>query len=255
MTRRSLTLQQVIEARDRAAQGEATKRIAQHLGRPHGVIWNAIHGRTYAWVKDPAPLPVGTPKPAKLYTCANPHCSRQFPPGHGRKCRACTSYYYRHGRHRKPDQIHGPGYIHLPKDTIKRLHHRYRSGESIADLARELGLADETIRRRFRAYGLPCNQTCAGRRQRLTPGLVLQVRRLHHIEGIPINELAQTYGINYQTLYSAIVGATWRHIDGLPSKPEKAMTPCARCGLMSHQPLCRFCRHEAANKGGDHISP
>lgn len=252
-SRSKLTRYQVAEGRRRAAQGQTIRQIARDLEAEYQYLWNAIRGKTFAWLKKPPPIPVGTPVPDVIYTCANPNCGEQFPPGHGRLCGACTAYLWRHGRHRDPNTPHSNHYIKIPQTRLKALYRRYLAGESLESLAETTHYSAETIRRRFHEYDLPLADTNAGRRQVLTASLVRSLRHLAHKENRPVSELANQYHLNYQTCYSAVMGHTWRSAGGPLPEPESKQTPCRHCGLLSQQPICRFCRSE--RKGGDSISP
>jgi hypothetical protein len=49
---------------------------------------------------------------------------------------------------------------------------------------------------------------------KLTKAVVLEARKLFD-EGFDIPSIVEQYGINYHTMYQAVKGLSWRHLNGI----------------------------------------
>lgn len=95
------------------------------------------------------------------------------------------------------------------------LYEKYKSGESLSKIANTLPFSDETLRRRFKTAGFSLRNN-GGKRVRLTPQKVRRARGLHYQDGMRVKDISELMGIGYNTIYSAITGATWADVGGLP---------------------------------------
>lgn len=247
MAKPHLIAEQVKEARRRAWAGESVKEIALDLGVAYNVVWWAIRGISWRSIKEPPPLPQGMLQ--KLYParrCRNPKCRQVMAKGEHLAdglCPACYHWRLRNpGRQRDPADPRREQRIQIP--DLADLYRRYRAGASVAELVEGREFSAETLRRRFveSAHQRRANTEHI---RRLTPGKVEWARRLHYEDGWPISEVAERLGCNYMTLYDAVVGKTWRHAGG-PLPALKPSCRCRRCGILTTQAVCHFCKEEVA---------
>lgn len=240
----TMMLWQVQKARRLAWDGLNAREIAKQMRLAYGPVYNAIIGHTWYSVQSPPPLPVGTLKERKkrpIRTCSN--CGKQYQRGGTTKrCGACSTYFHRHGVERL---VSGELYkrARISPRSLEQLYKRYLAGESIESLAESQPFSAETLRRRFVAAGYAIRPP-TGLRQQLTPGIVSQARELHHNKGVTISSLAARYGVNYQTLHSAVMGYTWRGAGGPVPEREGEKRPCQKCEMLTGNPsgLCRYCQ-------------
>lgn len=241
----TLTLDQVKEARRLAWLGENISKIARALKEDSRTVRRAVRGETWSSIHNPPPVPYDY-KPVVYRVCTNPLCGDVYQgQPHNGYCLACYSYMRRNNGKRRNAQVVGPGWknrIEVP--NIDELYERYRDGEAVEQLAEDLPVSAETLRRKFRKHGYKLRKQYE-LHQAVTPEWVEQARyRVHH-GGESIVKVAADDGVNYQTAVAAISGVTWRKAGGpLPQKQKEELSPCQRCGVLCQQELCRYCRQE-----------
>lgn len=239
-----LTAEQVKESRRRAWLGEPIKAIARDINRGYGTVWNAVRGRTWSSIFEPAPVPNGY-KAVFYRRCINGNCSELYTgrPNNG-LCPACYVYLTRHGEYRIPENMRSSRYIDIPEEELGELCHQYLDGASLEVLAAGKPYSAETIRRRFVKSGF-VRRNNAGTRMQLCAEWVEQARYRVHYGGERVCDVAEEAGVNYATAFSAIMGQTWRGAGGpLPEKARQAKNKCRRCGLLTEWDYCRLCRRE-----------
>lgn len=239
-----LSVWQVKRARQRAWDGENAKEIAGAIGVNYGPVYNAIRGVTWSSITDPPPLPAGTLMERKrrpVRTCGN--CGEEYRKGGTtERCPACYTYLRRHGTERNEHQLRKHPHTRISLERLKEIYREYETGTATDTLAEDLPFSAETLRRRFKENGFELRPRY---KQRLTPGMVRHAREQVHNEGVPIFKVAEELGVVYQTLYTAVMGETWRAVGGpLPDEGEGELTPCENCSVLSKQRLCRYCRKE-----------
>lgn len=248
MTRKRISINKVKQARTLVWQGLTVKTAAEQIGIAYKTTWAAVRGITWSSIHQPPPVPEKVIKqhlrrPTRV--CQN--CHKSYSAGGTRSlCRACYIYQYKHGHRRDPERPHTRNHINAAQ--LNALYQKYVSGISLEKLAKPLSISEETLRRRFLKAGYKTRNT-AGTRQQLYPSLVRQIRILANHDQIPITQIAERININYQTVYDAARGYTWKQVGGpLPRKTdqETELKECTRCGLLtSHSSqICRYCRHE-----------
>lgn len=247
----SMTVQQVKEARRRAWQGQNVRRTAAEMGLSYGPVYCAVTGKTWASIQNPPPVPAKTVREnvrRPQRTCQN--CQRPYRKGGTTtRCSACYAYWRRRGVERAPDLVRGHHYrTRLSKREVDGLYREYLSGKSLAALAEDLPLSDETLARRFAEAGYPCRAS-AEYKMKLTPALVRQARRLAYVEGMPVNLIAERFGQKYQTVYAAVRGHTWQAAGGPLPAAATEKQPCAVCQILTDHPsgVCAFCRPRGAS--------
>lgn len=250
MTNSTLAVWQVKEIRRRCWRGESPIKVADDMGLSRGPVYTAARGLTWASVIDPPPIPLGTMLEAKKHrtrqtrTCGN--CGESYRGGTTTRCGGCYTWLKRYGTE-KPSDWNRNNKIQLSAKVLRHLYEQYKMGVSTEALAEGKSFSSETLRRRFREAGYPL-RTTTGCRQKLNAGLVRQARELVYGEGRRISDLAHGWGINYMTLYSAVVGDTWQSAGGpLPHKTDgESSQPCKRCSLLTVHPsgLCTYCRQK-----------
>ena len=85
--KRSLTDEQVKQARRQVRKGTAIGDVAQGLRKPYQTIWNAVHGISYYHVKEPAPIR-GKTKPYRRRSQTSPRVAAAAAEGR-RPCVEC----------------------------------------------------------------------------------------------------------------------------------------------------------------------
>ena len=238
-----LVAEEVRKARRQAWRGKSIKGIARDMGHPYGPVWCAVRGTTWSSISRPRPVPNGLPVRRKLVrVCGNGLCGQSYQRGGTTKrCAACTTYWYRHAEERCPEKARHAGRIEV--SNLDELHKRYEEGDSIKRIAADCPFSEETLRRRFLEAGYS-QRNNAGKRQCLVGGQVLQARRLVHNDGWRVCEVVELFGINYQTMYGAVMGHTWRAVGGPMPATVGEKKGCSRCGVVTAHGsgLCRFCR-------------
>jgi transposase-like protein len=246
-----MTAAQVKQARRLVLRGKSVMQVAQTFRVDYQVVYNAVSGNTWSSIHTPEPIKNGVlhdrrRRPRR--TCAN--CGESYVRGGTTKrCGKCTTYWSRHKCERQVAYL-GKWHV-IPDEEISRLYVLYQRGASLNSLAEQYSFSEETLRRRFDDAGYS-RRGNAGIRQRLSASLVRQARHLVHEEGARISDLAMQYGVNYQTLYTAVIGRTWRAVGGpLPQSDDEIKRPCTHCGILTghHSGSCRYCR-----KGGRYVS-
>lgn len=244
---------QVKEIRRRCWRGESPKEIAIDMGLNYGPVYTAARGQTWSSIVNPPPVPVGVMhesmkrrarQPRKCGNCGE--CYRAV--GTTTRCGGCYAYLQRHGVEKPADWNRSTHLkIDLSEEVLRHLYEQYKAGSPYAVLAEGKPFSAETLRRRFKEAGYVLREN-TGTRQKLTAGKVRRARELVHNEGKPVFVLAQEWGVNYHTLYSAVVGETWQLVGGpLPQNGSELNHPCKRCSLLTpHHPsgLCAYCRQK-----------
>ncbi|MBP8055112.1 MAG: hypothetical protein KA314_04690 [Chloroflexi bacterium] len=246
----TMVVWQVKEVRRRCWRGESLKEIAGDMRLNYGPVYRAARGKTWASIVDPPPVPVGMMHTARKHRarrsrkCGN--CGANYRAGGtDTRCGGCYAYRHRHGVE-KPGHWNRSTHLkvhHLSEAVLRLLYEQYKAGAPYAVLAEDQPFSAETLRRRFKEAGYVLRD-CTGMRRKLTAGLVRQAREMVYNEGKMVSALAQEWGINYQTLHSAVVGATWQLAGGpLPNIIGKGKS-CCRCGLLTEHPsgYCQYCR-------------
>lgn len=242
----SMTPQQVKTARKLAYDGHNASAIANKLSLNYGPVYCAIVGKTWASIHNPLPVPhsiiqKNARRPERI--CQN--CKRPYRKGGTTtRCGACYNYWNKHGVERNPQTLNKHKHTILTHEQLARLYVRYCNGASMRELAEELPFSEETLRRRFKEAGLG-RRTTTQTKQKLTAAIVQQARNLVHEEDMQISHVAEMYNINYQTMYTAVMGHTWRGAGGaLPCNDDAEKRPCTRCEILTQHSsgICRFCR-------------
>lgn len=250
MTNVTLVAWQVKEIRRRCWRGESPKEVALDMDLSYGPVYTAARGQTWSSIVDPPPVPVGVMHKSRKQRARQPRkcgncgaCYRAV--GTTTRCGGCYAYLQRHGVEKPSNWSRSTHLkIYLSEAVLRHLYEQYKAGSSYAVLAEGKSFSAETLRRRFKEAGYALRDN-AGVRKKLTAGLVRQARELVHNEGKMVSVLAQEWGINYQTLHSAVVGATWQLVGGpLPNGHKGQGKPCCRCGLLTEHPSghCQYCR-------------
>lgn len=243
-----MTSQQVCEARRRAWASDdlSAAQLAREMELPYSVVYCALIGKTWSLITDPKPLPTGLLRKRRrspIRVCTN--CGRCYDTTGGTtiRCGACSHYWYRHGKERP--KVIDRSQWQLTDRELAALYGRYMKGEGLETIAARLPFSAETLRRRFVAAGLALRERIE-RRQRLSAALVRRAREIVHIDRVPVAELARSWGVNYTTLYSAVMGQSWSEAGGpLPGGDlDEEKRPCERCGMLTvhSSGLCQFCR-------------
>lgn len=241
----SMVVWQVKEARKAVAAGESVQGVADRLKLSYGPVYTAVRGQTWASITNPPPITKGMlleRRKRPMRECQN--CGRKYRVGGTTiRCERCSAHWYRHGTERNSKHLHKHPHARLSDAELGELYQRYLTGISTDDLAETLPFSAETLRRRLHGagYKLRCN---AGMKQQLTPSLVRWARERVHLDGVPVNEVAVRLDMNYQTVYSAVMGMTWRSAGGPLPETEGEKRPCLICGLLTaHESgKCRYCR-------------
>lgn len=246
-----MTAAQVKQARRMVLRGSSVEQVSQIFRVDYQVVYNAVRGLTWSSIHTPEPVDKGVLhnrrcRPRRI--CTN--CGESYVRGGTTKrCGKCSTYWYRHGCERRVAHLHK--WHVVPEEEVSRLYGLYQQGESLSSLAARHAFSDETLSRRFDDMGY-AKRGNAGTRQCLSAPLVRQARHLVHEEGARVSDLAVKYGVNYQTLYTAVIGNTWRAAGGpLPQSEDETKRPCTHCEMLTghHSGLCRYCR-----KGGRCVS-
>lgn len=241
----SMKLWQVKEARRAVAAGETVQAVADRLQLNYNPVYMAVRGQTWASIANPPPLRKGVlferrKRPTRV--CQN--CGRKYKAGGTvTRCGACYTHWRRHKKERDQKHLHKGHHARLSSDELATLYKKYLKGVSTSALAEELPFSAETLRRRFSEAGYELRGH-AGTKQKLTPSLVRWARKRVHQEGVPIYEVVDELDANYQTVYSAVMGRTWRSAGGPLPEPEGEKQPCSVCGLLTTHASgkCRYCR-------------
>lgn len=246
MSRKRITARDVKQARTLVWQGWSVKAVAEVIGTAYGPTWCAIRGKTWSSIQQPPPVPgnlLQQRRRRQARTCQN--CQKTYRKGGTRQyCNACYLYLFRHGRQRTPANLGKQQRTHITTEQLQRLYRQYQAGLSVEKVARSLAVSTETLRRKFNRAGYAMRSSTFTKQQ-LHPGLVRQIRILANRDRIPITEIARRVNLNYQTVYDAASGRTWKQIGGpLPKLPKQPQQECAGCGLLTAHPSgrCRYCR-------------
>jgi hypothetical protein len=219
------------------------KQIAREMGMGYGPIRMAILGHTWSSVANPPPLTAGeleTLRRRRLRrTCGN--CGRVYRAYHQDRCGACYTFRRKYGKERNGRDLHKHPHTRLSRSQVAALYQRYLEAGCIEKVAEGQPFSAETLRRRFHQDGY---EVKPGYRLRLSAGQVRYARRRHYEDGEQISQLADEMGLNYSTLYSAVVGHTWAHAGNLPANREREGRPCAGCKMLTGHTsgLCVYCR-------------
>jgi hypothetical protein len=245
MSNVSMTPWQVKAARRAVAGGESVKSVARRLRLNYGPVYTAVLGQTWSSITDPPPLAVGDlqqrrKRPSR--TCTN--CGHGYRKGGTTtRCQACSAHWYRHGSERDPAQLCKWSHARIGRKQLAALWQQYQAGISTDDLAETLPFSAETLRRRFHDAGFELRGN-AGTRQKLTPSLARWARERVHLDNVPVYKVAEEIGVNYMTVYSAVMGHTWRSAGGPLPEIEGEKRPCSVCEMLTgHESgKCRYCR-------------
>lgn len=234
-----LTIHHVRQARRRVKDGETVAKIARDMGVAYSIVRDAVTGRTWAHVADPAPIDnVREWRKRPLFVCIS--CGCQYKKGGTTKrCNRCDRYWRLHKIERGSGTI-DRRHHKFSRGEAKKLYQLYRERGTLAAVAEEQPFSVETLRRAFVRFGYELNS--AGRTMVLTSGLVHMARHRVHGEGEKIRDVAESIGVSYATLYAAVMGKTWHKAGG--PLPTKGDTRCRVCQILTDHPsgLCRFCR-------------
>jgi hypothetical protein len=240
-----LTLAQVKEARRRARRGENMKAVAQSMNWSYGPIRCAILGITWSTISDPPPLTkheINERWQRPWRVCCNCGLSYRVG-GTTERCGACYAYWRKYGSEREERFLQKGLHARLSRADVAELYEEYLIVGSVEKVAAGKPFSAETLRRRFHQDGYQLN-TSVGLRQRLTAAIVRQARQRYYDEGVRISDMANELGVHYQTLHSAVIGATWRHVGGLPFQADEKAWHCSNCSILTshHSRLCAYCR-------------
>ena len=245
-----MTPWQVKEARTAAIGGESIRSVSRRLRLKYQTVYQAVRGYTRETITNPPAveggvLKIGPRRAPLLCVCQN--CGRKYhrlkEGGTTTRCNPCYTHWNRHGVERTEEHLHKHSYARLSRRELVALHRSYQNGASVDELAETLPFSAETLRRRFVDAGFDLRGN-AGTNQKLTASLVRWARERVHVDGLSVKDVAQELGQNYQTVYGAVTGHTWRAAGGPLPEVEGEKRPCSVCEMLTaHESgKCRYCR-------------
>lgn len=236
-----LTRQQVAKARKMAMAGKTIGEIAERVGRPYECVRRAVLGHTWADMVDPAPVPKERVPDKRRVGGRCVNCGDlQMKKGGLSRCQACYSFYRRHGVERTDDALWQCKDTRHLAANVDKLVKRYRSGVTVADIARENGVSWKTIGKLLRKAGVKIKAVPDSRRL-FSEAEVLQARRLFHQDGWRVVAVARHFQAPYGAVYNAVNGVTYQDVGGMPD--ERAGRRCKICKLLTTavSGVCRYC--------------